>query len=312
MSREKMKLAYRAEAALVWLLIRALRPFSPVNASRIGSTVAGVIGPLIPASKTADKNLRLAMPELNAAQRRQIIKECWQNLGQTAAELVRIGEIQEIPLDAPGPGYTMIGWNEHVAPSVAAAKAADKPTIFFTGHIGNWEISPPSAFAHGVDIGYMYRAASNPLVNDMIMQLRESNFKRKVTMFPKGGPGARQAYAHLLKGGHLGLLVDQKLDTGLPIPFFGHTAMTMDALASFALRFQCPVIPSYVERIAPARLLVICEAPLPLPNTGDKQTDLIALTTHINQTLERWIRAKPGAWLWLHRRWPKGTEPVAK
>ena len=296
-----MKFAYRAEAALVWLLIRLLRPFSPATASRIGAAVAGFIGPLIPASNIAGKNLRLAMPELNAAQRRKIIKECWQNLGATGAELVRIGNIQEVPLGAPGPGYTMIGWEEHVAPALSLGG----PSIFITGHIGNWEISPPSAYAHGVDIGYMYRAASNRLVDDMVMRLRESNFKRKVTMFPKGGSGARQAYAHLMKGGHLGLLVDQKLDTGLSVPFFGHNAQTMDAMASFALKFRCPVIPSYVERVGPARLHVICEAPLPLPDTGDKQADLYALTLAMNQTLERWIRQKPGAWLWLHRRWPK-------
>ena len=87
-------------------------------------------------------------------------------------------------------------------------------------------------------------------------------------MFAKGAAGGRAAYAHLLKGGHLGLLVDQKLDTGLSVPFFGHDAMTMDALASFALKFRCPVIPTYVDRIAPARLRVTCEAPLALPEAA--------------------------------------------
>ncbi len=312
MSSQKVKLAHRAEAALVWLLIRALRPLSPVTASRIGAAVAGFIGPLIPTSKTADKNLRLAMPELDAAQRRTIVKECWQNLGQTAAELVNIAKIPEIAPSTPGPGYWVTGWDEHVAPALAAARATNGPMLFFTGHIGNWEILPPSAFARGVTIAYMYRAAGNPLVNDIILRLRESNFKRQIKMFAKGAAGGRGAYAHLLKGGYLGLLTDQKLDTGLSIPFFGHNAMTMDALATFALKFRCPVIPTYVERTAPARLKIICEAPFPLPNTGDKQADLIALTTTMNQTLERWIRHKPGAWLWLHRRWPKGTEPVVK
>jgi Kdo2-lipid IVA lauroyltransferase/acyltransferase len=307
MSGPNVKFAHRAEAALVWLLIRALRPLSPATASRIGSAAAGFIGPFIPTSKTADKNLALAMPELNAAQRKQTVKECWQSLGATAAELVNIGKIQQIPLDAPGPGFTVIGWHEHAAPAIAAAQAAGGPTLFFTGHIGNWEILPAAGFAHGVDIGFMYRAASNPLVNNMIMSLRESNFQRKLTMFAKGAPGGRAAYTHLLKGGILGLLVDQKLDTGLPIPFFGHTAMTMDALATFALKFRCPVIPAYVTRIAPARFHVTCEAPLALPASDDKQQNLTTLTTIMNQTLERGIRTTPGAWLWLHRRWPKGT-----
>ena len=298
MSNEKIKPGHRLEAAIVWALIKALQPFSPGTASRIGGAVAGAIGPLIPTSKIADNNLRLAMPELSAAQRQTIIKECWQNLGQTAAELVHLSEIKETE---SGPGYKFIGWEEHVIP----VRKSGRPSIFITGHIGNWEIMPPAAFAHGLDIGFMYRAASNPLVNDMILRLREGKSGRKLTMFAKGGGGARAAYAHLLKGGTLGLLVDQKLDTGIAAPLFGHEAMTMDAMASFALKFSCPVFPVHVVRVAPARLHIICEPPMTLPDSGDKATNALVLTTAMNQILERWIREKPGAWLWLHRRWPK-------
>jgi KDO2-lipid IV(A) lauroyltransferase len=81
--------------------------------------------------------------------------------------------------------------------------------------------------------------------------------------------------------------------------------MTAPAMASFALKFQCPVFPVHVVRVAPARLQVIFEAPMALPNSGDKEADVLAMTTDMNGILERWIREKPGAWLWLHRRWPK-------
>ncbi|HYP64666.1 MAG TPA: lauroyl acyltransferase [Acidocella sp.] len=303
MNSPRIKFAHRAEAALVRALVALLRPLSPATASRLGAAVAGTIGPLIPTSSVADINLRIAMPELDAPARRRIIKQCWQNLGATAAELVHLGEINEIPADAPGIGFSILGWEEHVAPAIAALPKGG-PVIFFTGHIGNWEILSPGAFARGIDMGFMYRAASNPLVDDIFMRLREAN-GRKVTMFPKGGAGARAAYAHLLKNGHLGLLVDQKLDTGLELPFFGHNAMTMDAMAAFALKFRCPVIPIYVKRTGPARLHIICEAPLPLPDSGDKNADMRSLTLTMNQTLERWIRTNPGSWLWLHRRWPK-------
>ncbi|MCB5943382.1 lysophospholipid acyltransferase family protein [Acidocella sp. KAb 2-4] len=300
MSQSKVKLGHRLEAAIVWLLIRALRPLRPETASRIGGGVAAAIGPLIPTSRIADQNLRLAMPELDAAARQRIVRDCWRNLGQTAAELVCMDRIRETET---GPGYKFIGWEENIAP--ALKNGTGGPSIFITGHIANWEITPPAAFTRGLDVGFMYRAASNPLVNEMILRLREANSGRKVTMFPKGGAGARAAYAHLFKGGHLGLLVDQKLDTGIAAPFFGHEAMTMDAMAAFALKFRCPVFPVHVVRVAPARLHIICEPPMPLPDTGDKKADTLALTTQMNQTLERWIREAPGAWLWLHRRWPK-------
>ena len=126
-------------------------------------------------------------------------------------------------------------------------------------------------------------------------------------MFPKGGAGARQAYAHMMRGGHLGLLVDQKLDNGISAPFFGRPAMTANAMASFALKFKCPVFPVHSVRVGPARLQIIWEKPMVLPDTGDKEQDIATMTAEMNLILERWIREKPGAWLWLHRRWPKAT-----
>lgn len=126
-------------------------------------------------------------------------------------------------------------------------------------------------------------------------------------MFAKGAAGGRAAYAHLRDGNVLGLLVDQKLNTGIDVPLFGKNAKTMDALAAFALKFRCPVLPIHVRRRGPARLEVVCDPALQVPQSGDRQADMQALTLAMNQTLERWITAQPGDWLWLHRRWPKGT-----
>ena len=298
LAHRDVKLAHRAEALLVRGVLGLLRNLAPATSARIAGSVARALGPLIPVSKIADKNLRLAMPGLDAAQRRKIIGETWENLGQTVAELTRIGELHQTD---SGPGYIVTGWEEHVAPALAKGG----PAIFFTGHIGNWEIIPPAAFSRGVDIGFMYRAASNKLVDDIILRLREANFGRKIIMFPKGGAGARQAYAHLARGGHLGMLVDQKLDNGISVPLFGIPAMTASAMASFAIKFKCPVLPVHVVRIGPARLQVICDAPMAIPDTGNKDADVAAITAEMNRTLEHWIREKPGAWLWLHRRWPK-------
>jgi KDO2-lipid IV(A) lauroyltransferase len=291
-------LAHRAEAFAVKLCLGIFRALPPATASTLGGRVAQGIGPLLGVSKVADRNIAAAMPALSRAQRRAIIAEVWENLGRTSAELARIGDLHETEA---GPGYEVIGWDEHVAPALKHGG----PSIFFTGHIGNWEIIPPAAFSRGVDIGFMYRAATNTLVDQMILSLREANFGRKVLMFPKGTSGARQAYSHMARKNHLGLLVDQKLDNGIAVPLFGRPAMTPPVLASFALKFKCPVLPVHVVRLGPARLQVIFEAPMKLPDSGDKNADVLSMTTDMNLILERWIREKPGAWLWLHRRWPR-------
>ena len=51
--------------------------------------------------------------------------------------------------------------------------------------------------------------------------------------------------------------------------------------------------------------MVTIEPPLALPGSGDRLADISALTAEMNRYLEKWIRARPESWLWLHRRWPK-------
>jgi KDO2-lipid IV(A) lauroyltransferase len=100
------------------------------------------------------------------------------------------------------------------------------------------------------------------------------------------------------------MLADQKMNDGIPVPFFGRPAMTASALAVLALRFDCDVLPARVERLGGAHFRLTVFPPLPLPRSGDHHADVAALMAQVNQTLEEWIRDRPGEWFWLHRRWP--------
>jgi KDO2-lipid IV(A) lauroyltransferase len=149
-------------------------------------------------------------------------------------------------------------------------------------------------------------------VDSLMARLRQDASGQDQPMFAKGARGARQAVAHLRGGGSLAMLVDQKLNDGIEARFFGLPAMTAPAAASLALHFRCPLVPARAERIGPARLRLVVEPPLTLPESGDRQADILALTQQINDRLEVWIRADPGSWLWLHRRWPKGKQPFSE
>ena len=290
---------FRLEAALVWLGIAMLRALGPVRASDAAAAMARTLGPLLAVSRVADANLRLALPALDAAGRRRVVRLVWDNLGRTIGELANLERLRQS--DA-GPGWEITG-----AGHVRAIAAAGGPAIMVSGHLGNWELLTPIGAACGLRVGGFYRAAANPLVDRLIGRLRRRANGADVPLFAKGAEGARAAFAHLKAGGVLGILADQKLNEGIAVPLFGHPAMTTTAPATFALRFRCPVLPLHVERIGPARLRVVCEAPLPLPDSGDRQADIAALTHTLNYTLENWVRAHPESWLWLHRRWPQET-----
>ena len=292
-----MKLSHRVEAAAARGALRLLRALGPVTSSNLFGALFRAVGPLLPVSRVAHDNLRMALPELDAQARRRVVRGVWDNLGRTIGELPHVADFREA---ASGPGWELLG-----ADILRRLAEQGGAMIFFSGHIGNWEVLPVVTAAHGLAFAPFYRPVENRQLDAMLMDLRRQAVRTNVPMFAKGAAGARQSLVHLSRGGRLGFLMDQKMNDGIEARFFGRPAMTAPALAALALRLRCPVVPGYVERTGPARFRLTCEPPFDLPDTGDRDADVAALTQAMNDRLEAWIRAKPEGWLWLHRRWPK-------
>jgi KDO2-lipid IV(A) lauroyltransferase len=299
-----MTLLEHVEAAAARVSIALVAALPAAVASDVGGALARCIGPLLPVSGVAHANLRAAMPELDAAARRRIVRGVWESLGRTAAEFPHVGRL---PHNSPsGPGWEVQG--EDIVADLAARGG---PAIFFSGHIANWEILPRAAAFYGVTAAALYRAAQNQAVDELMRSVREDAAGQKLLYFQKGSKGARQTLQHLARGGIVAALIDQKMNDGIEARLFGLPAMTASAAASLALHFRCPLVPALSRRIGPARLRLIVEPPLTLPDSGNRAADVLSLTQAMNDVLERWIREQPESWLWLHRRWPKSVVAVS-
>lgn len=278
-------------ARLFFLLFRLL---SIDHASSVGGFLARTIGPHVGASKRAVVNLRRAMPELDDAAIRTIVIGMWDNLGRVLAEYPHLGEIE---IFKRGGRVEMIGVD-----AILAERRDDKRYIFFSAHYGNWEIATLAATQAKFRVAQVYRAANNPLIDRLILEARGQIGSE---LIPKGPATARQLLKAVESGHALCMLVDQKMNDGIAVPFFGRDAMTAPALARLARRFNCVVVPAHVERTNGAHFRFVCERPLEVPKTKDQHADVLALMTAVNATVERWIRADPKQWFWLHRRWPE-------
>jgi KDO2-lipid IV(A) lauroyltransferase len=261
-------------------------------ASVIGGALARAIGPRLGISKRARLNIGRALPGLSEAEIAEIIAGMWDNLGRVTAEYPHLHEIRVFE---PGGRVETHGF-EHMDRAVAAGRRM----IIFSGHIANWEIGMLAAVQYGAEVAQIYRAANNPLIDRMIIRFRSIGGE----LIPKGTVAARRAIAVLRRGAHLTMLADQKMNDGIPVPFFGRPAMTVSALAVLALRFDCDVLPARVERLGRARFRLTVFPPLTLPRSGNHHANVATLMAQVNQILEDWIRDRPEQWFWLHRRWP--------
>lgn len=288
------RLAYPPQAAAAWLVFGVFALLPVETASSLGGLLGRAIGPLLPVTARARRNLARAMPELSEDERRRAIREMWDNLGRVLGEYPHL---EAIAREAGRGGRVEVAGTENLD----LLRAPGRPGILFSGHFANWEVFALAARAAGIGYAQIYRAPNNPFVDTMLRRVRRLGDDDIV---PKGAEGARKAMAVLRDGRRLGMLVDQKMNDGISVPFFGIPAMTAPALAQLAMRFGCPAVPARLERLGGARFRLTFAPPLELRPTGDRHADAEDAMRRANALLEAWIRERPGQWLWLHRRWP--------
>jgi Kdo2-lipid IVA lauroyltransferase/acyltransferase len=282
---------HAAEGLLLHVTIGAFWLLPVDTASAIGGFIGRTLGPRLRVSRRARENLIQALPANDAAENKRILRAMWDNLGRTAAEYAHLSRIC-----ADGSGRIDVVGGE----IIAALGTGSRPCIFFGGHFANWEVGPFTLRRLlGVPLASVYRAANNPWVDRLILRLRRASVS-----IPKGGKGGRELLCWLKSGGHVGILVDQKLNDGIAVPFFGRDAMTAPAVARFGLKFGCPLVPVAAERLGGAHFRVTVLPPLVPIVTGDTPRDVLAIMTAVNAEIEAWVRRRPDQWLWVHRRWP--------
>lgn len=281
--RFKRFIGYPVEAALVYALYGFFRLLPLDMASNLGGWIGRSLGPRLGASKKVRRNLALAMPELSAAQRDAITTGMWDNLGRVMAEYPHLGELDASRVEVIG--------KEHLD----AVLAQKRPLLMVSGHLANWEVIPVTATNHGLDPQLIYRHANNPYVEKLLSRARSVGSTR---LARKGVEGARSVHGALRNSEVVGMLVDQKHNRGLAIPFFGQPAMTAPAVAELALKYSAPIIMGRLERLDGARFRVTIDPPLDV--SSGNVTEIL---TRINARLEEWIRLRPEQWLWLHKRW---------
>jgi Kdo2-lipid IVA lauroyltransferase/acyltransferase len=282
-------LRHRLEALAARAIYRLFAALPLDAASALGGGLTRLVGPRLKVSRTARRNLKAAFPDKSEAEIEAIVRGMWDNLGRVVGEFPHLAEVSTRRVEVVG------------AEHIDMLRDDGLPGIFISAHLGNWELCGAVAALHGVPLHLIYRAANNPWVEDLYRKGRKA---ASFGLIQKGPEGARQALEVLKNGGHLGMLVDQKMNDGIPVPFFGRDAMTAPAIAQFAIRYQCPLVPARVERLKGARFRLTVLPAMDFPQTGDRHEDIRLLMGRVNALVEHWVREHPDQWLWLHRRWP--------
>jgi KDO2-lipid IV(A) lauroyltransferase len=273
----------RALRGLIWLLLRL--PYR-WRVPLCGWVLARVIAPLAGYRRRVRQNLALVLPDLPPAEVERIARAVPDNVGRTVIEIYSGPEFVAHAVAQPLSGAGVA--------ALEAAHQANRPVILVTGHFGNYDASRAALIARGYRVGALYM----PMVNRYFNQHYVKAISGIGTpLFPRGRAGLADMVRHLRSGGMLGMLVDQSMDRGSELSFFGRPALTALSAAELALKYDALLIPTYAIRRADGLSFdIIVEAPIP-PGTPEQ------MTQGLNDSLETLVRQHLDQWFWIHLRW---------
>jgi KDO2-lipid IV(A) lauroyltransferase len=293
------------EYAVVWTLVKLLGAAPRPLARGIGSGVGSLAYRVLPRLRRVGlRNLELAFPQLSDADREEILRRLYRNLGWLLAEFCQMPRYTQ----ENTAGFLRCEGLEHYL----AARERGNGVLIVTGHLGAWELSSFYHSLMGYPMSMVIRRLDNARVDALVNGIRCRHGNRVLHK----DDFARGLLAAMRQGETVGILMDTNMTPpqGVFVPFFGHMACTASGLARVALRTGAAVLPGFMLREESESKYVLRFGPeIGLVRSGDDERDIVENTARFTAAIEKTIREYPDQWLWVHRRWktrPEGEGAV--
>ena len=255
----------------------------------IASKLLSIFGPFFRSKKVIEKNISFAFYKLDKESKEKIINNMWKSYGKILAEYVFIKYFRKIESEK----FLEVKGQE----ILEKIKLSKDPVIFVSGHFDNFELMAMYIEKSGVDLAAIYRPLNNGFLNPLMENIRKKYICRK--QIKKGISGTKEILKHFRSGTSIALMIDQRVSQGIKSLLFKNEAFTTTIPAQFVKKFNCKVVPIYIERKSNENFMLEIMQPINFDN--GKTIENITLT--LNQLLEKMIVRNPHQWIWSHNRW---------
>lgn len=281
------------------LLSLALVPLRLLGRLPLGVS-RGLLRPLAPLlgafmtrrRAVVERNLDLCFPELEPRQRAAMRKAHFRNLSDSLAETAlawcRPGRLDERFGELKGLAH------------LRQAQASGQGVLMLTAHATCMELGARLA---GEQV--WGRAIYRPLRHPVLEEFQNAGRGRYAeAMIPRDDVRAMVRY--LRAGGLLWYAPDQDFGPRRSefAPFFGLPTATPTGLLDLVRLGRALVVPMYPIKQDDGRVLVVFEPAWTDWPSGDAVADL----ARYNACVERWVRANPPQYWWLHRRFKSAPD----
>ena len=258
-------------------------------ASSFSSKIFGYIGPFFRSKKIIEQNILRATPDLDDKDVKKITFDMWKNYGRILSEYIFIKDFRgskfKDNLQIQGQDI------------LEKIKKNNEPVIFISGHFNNFELMAMQIEKSEINLAVVYRPLNNKFLNFIMERIRKKYICKN--QIKKGISGTKQLLSFFKKKASIALMIDQRVSQGIKSNFFNQDAFTTTIPAQFVKKFNCKVVPIYIERIMGTNFKLTIHEPLVFSNDESIET----ITLNLNSQLEKLILKNPGQWIWSHNRW---------
>ena len=264
------------------------------NASNLGSILGRLIGPFFRSRNIIKENIKTGLGEIDEKKENEIIDGMWSNIGRTFAEYPFL---KDFKFNKTNFDHIKINGTNYLD----EIKKNNEPAIFYSCHFANFELMAMELNKFGIKCAAIYRPLNNFFLNPLMEYLRMKYICPN--QIPKGRMGMREIISKIKDGYSIALMVDQRVSEGLKTPFFNKPAHTTTIPAQLALRYNCKLVPIFMERKEGPNFEMTIHEPYKIEKTGNDKEDTKNITLRINQVIEKMIIKNPKQWIWSHNRW---------
>ena len=254
--------------------------------SRFSKNLFSLLGPFFRSKKIINENILKAFPNLKKNEINKISKTMWENYGRILSEYIFLNEFRlKDKIEIKG---------QEILDRI---KKDNERVIFVSGHFSNFELMAMHIEKSGIDLAAIYRPLNNKFLNYFMEKIRKKYICKN--QIKKGYTGTRQLLSLFKKSCSIALMIDQRVSEGIKSRFFNHDAFTTTIPAQFVKKFECKVVPIYIERVDDIKFRLTVNAPI----NFSKNEKIDTITLKLNSLLEKMILKNPGQWIWSHNRW---------
>ena len=258
------------------------------KSSNFGNIIGKYLGPIFRSKKSIINNLEKAGINKN---QNIIASNVLGNYGRILAEYVHLKNFKNNKLYK----YISIEGVEHFE----SIKKTKKPVVFISGHFNNFELMAMQIENSGIECAALYRPLNNPFLNKLMEKIRVRDICK--IQIKKGRAGTREIIKNLKEGKSIALMIDQRVREGEKINFFGNLATTTTIPAQLIKKYNCDVVPIYIERNKNNYFKMYVSEPIKIKKTKS----IKEITLFLNLILEKMILKNVDQWIWSHDRWKK-------